>query len=124
MSFFFDLLDHNVATEDMVWFLTQMHRHFGRKLMIIWDRSSVHRAASRHFQAHHPDWFVFEELPAYCPELNPVEQCWKHVKYDDLANFIPNDVAHLNAEASESLASLRDDQAFLRSTFAYCELAL
>jgi len=37
-SLYFQLLEHNVQTEDMIWFLTQMHRHFGRKIILVWDR--------------------------------------------------------------------------------------
>jgi hypothetical protein len=41
----------------MIWFLTQMHHHFQHKVILVWDRYSVHRAAARYFQRHHPGWF-------------------------------------------------------------------
>lgn len=93
-------------------------------MILIWDRWSVHRATTKHFERHHPEWFQFEELPGYCPELNPVEQCWKHTKYDDLPNYIPDDLDQLDGVASESLASLRADQDTLRAAFKYCQLKL
>ena len=31
-------------------------------------------------------WLVVERLPAYAPELNPVEGLWACLKSDDLAN--------------------------------------
>jgi transposase len=37
----------------------------------------------------------FEWLPAYAPELNPVEARWSNTKYSDLANFVPDDTPHL-----------------------------
>ena len=77
-----------------------------------------------YFERHHPDWFKFEELPGYAPELNPVEQCWKHTKYDDLPNFVPDNIDQLYAEATRSLDSLRGDEDFLRTAFAYCELPI
>lgn len=124
LSFAFQLLPHNVRTEDLVWFLTAMHRHYRRKIVLIWDRWSVHRSVVKSFQRHHPDWFQFEELPGYSPELNPVEPCGKHCQYDDLANFAAEDIDHLHAEATASLEALRDDQDFLRSAFNYCKLKL
>ena len=124
LAFYFQLLPHNVKAEDLIWFLTEMHRHVGRKIILVWDRWNVHRSATTYFQTHHPDWFQFEELPAYSPELNPVEQCWNHTKYVDLANFVPEDLNDLHTEATESLHSLRDNQAFLRSAFTYCKLPL
>jgi len=56
------------------------------------DRYSAHRKAVRLLQ----DWFEVEWLPAYAPDLNPVEMVWNHSKYSDLANFIPEDVDDLH----------------------------
>jgi transposase len=124
LSFFFHLSPQNLTTEDLLWFLETMHQHLGRKVILVWDRWSVHQSVVAALKKHHPDWFQFEDLPAYSPELNPVEQCWKHCKYDDLANFIPSDLDDLHAAATDSLSSMHDDQQFLRSTFAYCQLAI
>jgi transposase len=124
LAFFFQLSPANVATEDLIWFLSQMHAHFHRTIILIWDRWGVHKAATRYFHQHHSDWFRFEELPSYSPELNPVEQCWKHTKYDELPNFIPEDLDHLQSEATRSLTSLHGNEEFLRSAFAYCLLPL
>lgn len=96
----------------------------GRKAILVWDRWRVHRSVAAHFEEHHPSWFQFEELPAYSPELNPVEPCWNHTKHGDLANFVPENLDELEIEATASLQSLREDQSFLRSAFAYCQLAL
>lgn len=124
LGFYFHLLRENITTDDLVWFLTAMHEKFGSKVILIWDRWSVHRSTVKHFEQHHPEWFQFEELPSYCPELNPAEQCWKHAKYDDLPNFIPDDLDHLDEAVTQSLTSLREDQDFLRGAFDYCELKL
>jgi transposase len=32
-------------------------------------------------------WLVIERLPAYAPELNPVEGLWSNLKAVELANF-------------------------------------
>lgn len=124
LAFYFQLLRHNVKTDDLVWFLTAMHEHFEGKVVLVWDRWNVHRSATAYFEKHHPDWFQFEELPSYCPELNPVEQCWKHTKYDDLPNFVPEDLDHLDGAVTESLTALRENQPLLRSAFEYCRLNL
>ena len=36
-----------------------------------------------------------ERLPAYAPDLNPVEWVWGHLKCGRLANFVPRHVHHL-----------------------------
>lgn len=124
LAFYVQLFRANVAAEDLSWFLMQMHCHFRRKVILIWDRWSVHKANAHHFEQHHADWFQFEELPGYSPELNPVEQCWKHAKYDELPNFIPEDLDQLYNEAMRSFDSLHSDEEFLRSAFAHCQLPL
>lgn len=39
--------------------------------------------------------FVSNHLLPYAPDLNPVEHVWKHTKYDELANYIPDDLLDL-----------------------------
>ena len=124
LSHFFQLLRENVQTEHLVWFLRQLHQHYGRRVVLIWDRYSVHRAAAGFFAEHHPDWFTFEWLPSYSPKLNPVEQSWKRTKYDDLPNFIPDDLEHLHDHVHNSQKNQHHDQAVLRSFFAYAKLPL
>ena len=113
-----------METDSLVWFLRQLHHHYGRQVTLIWDRYSVHRAAAGFFAQHHPDWFAFEWLPSYSPKLNPVEQSWKHTKYDDLPNFIPDDLDHLHDNVYDSQNSQHHDKTILRSFFAYAKLPL
>lgn len=124
ISFFFQLLPKNVDSTDTVWLLRALHRHYRRRVVLVWDRWSVHRSAAAYYEAHHPGWFNFEWLPAYAPELNPVEQCWNHGKYADLANFIPDDLSHLETEVTESFKKVAQSQILLRSFFAYAKLRL
>jgi transposase len=124
LSLYFHLVRQNVDTERMVWLLRLLHRHYGRHVILVWDRWNVHRSAATYFQKHHPHWFTFEPLPAYAPELNPVEQCWNHTKHADLANFLPDDLDHLQNAVDASITEQRRDHNLLRSFFAYSQLPL
>ena len=124
LSHYFQLLRENANTEHIIWFLRQLHHHYGRRVVMIWDRYAVHRAAAAFFAEYHPDWFAFEWLPAYSPQVNPVEQSWKHTKYDDLPNFIPDNVDHLHDKVYESQKNQHHDQTILRSFFAHAKLRL
>jgi transposase len=90
LRLYFAIHTENIRTPHVVSFLgqlhRQLHRHLRRPCLLVWDRWNVHRSASRWFEDRHPDWFEFEWLPAYAPELNPVEQVWNHAKYARLAN--------------------------------------
>ena len=63
-----------------------------------------------------------EYLPAYAPELNPVEAMWNHTKYSDLANFIPEDAGHLSKSIMASLSEQRSDPQLKYSFFRYANL--
>jgi transposase len=124
LSHFFQLCRKNVDTDNLVWFLRQLHHHYAHRVILIWDRYSVHRAAAAFFTKCHPDWFTFEWLPPYAPKLNPVEQSWRHTKYDDLPNFIPDDLDHLIENVHDSQKNQHCDQSVLRSFFARAKLSL
>jgi transposase len=124
ISFYFQLLPENVRGEHLLWFLTEMHRYLRRTIILVWDRSGPHRSAAAYFRKHHPDWFSFEWLPAYAPELNPTEQCWNHTKHADLANFIPDDVNHLHSAVTHSFKDKQTNRQLLTSCFAYTQLDL
>ena len=48
----------------------------------------------RAFTAGHPDWLTVIQLPAYAPDLNPVEGIWSLLKLS-MANFAAADQAGL-----------------------------
>ncbi|MFF7725870.1 transposase [Streptomyces sp. NPDC008001] len=39
------------------------------------------------------DWLTLEQLPAYAPELNPVELLWSSIKTRELANLASDHLA-------------------------------
>jgi transposase len=124
LSEYFQILDRNVDAEDLVWFVEQMHRRLPRKIILVWDRAGPHRRAAKLLLAKHADWLTIEWLPPYCPELNPEEQCWKHAKYDDLANFIPDDLDELYEAVGISIQQQRSNSQLLRSYFEHAKLRL
>jgi transposase len=124
LGLYFDILDHNVQTDDFEAFVDHLLRRLGRSIILIIDRYSVHRAAVKRLLARHGKRLQIEWLPAYAPELNPDEQVWNHTKYADLANFVPDDVLHLGRSVAASLRDQRSQQRLLRSFFKYAKLPL
>ncbi|MEU3906222.1 transposase [Streptomyces goshikiensis] len=44
--------------------------------MVVWDNLNTHLAAGlKQYEAEH-DWLTTIRLPAYAPDLNPVEAVW------------------------------------------------
>lgn len=125
LGFAFRLHSHNIRTPHLLAFLRLLHRQVRRPLLFVLDRWSVHRAAVAHLVAQRPPWLVAVAwLPAYAPDLNPVEQIWNHTKYRELANYLPEDGAALQDAVGVSLASTRFQQPLLRSCFGYAKLKL
>ncbi len=121
IGWYFQVLSHNVKTDDLVAFLRQLHRQVRRKLIVVLDRYQVHRAAIKRLQQGCA-WLDVEWLPAYAPELNPVEYAWNHTKYTDLANFIPEDIPHLRSAVLQSFADQRRDSWLKHSYFRSAHL--
>ncbi len=67
---------------------------------------------------------LFERLPAYSPQLNPVEFVWSHTKHGKMANFCPLDFAQLGDRVSDTLLETRREQRLLRSFFDHAALTL
>ena len=63
-------------------------------------------------------------LPAYVPELNPVEQIWNYSKYSQLSNFIPADIEYLADMLDTSLCHQSKQQNLLRSFFHCARLKI
>jgi transposase len=125
LGFSFRLYSHNIQTPDMLAFLRLLHRHLRRPLIFVLDRWSGHRAVVARLVAKCPPWLVAVSwLPAYAPELNPVEQVWNHTKYKELANYLPDHLAALHEAVGFSLASQHFQQTLLRSCFGYAKLQL
>ena len=99
----FDIKTGAYNTESLIEFLTDFHEHFaGEKVTLIWDGLPSHRSkAMKAWIARQRSWLLVEPLPAYAPDLNPVELLWGNVKGVELANLCPDtiDQARQAAEA-------------------------
>ena len=124
LNFRFTIFSGAINTEDMIFFLTMFHHHYGGKVMVIFDRLSSHIAAREFFERKHPNWFIFEYLPPYSPELNPVEQCWQTMKNDYMANFVPMSIKHLQEKTLQVAQVINKNQKLLAAFFKHAKLKL
>src|SRR5512132_3462753 len=72
----------NYDTDTLIGVLGELHRFLGgEKATLLWDGLPAHRSrAMQAFVASQRRWLVVERLPAYAPELNPVEALWANLK--------------------------------------------
>ena len=121
---FFKLLDHNAKAEDFVWFLHDLRLELGRKLHVVWDNLGAHRRAENCLRKLECSWVRFHRLPAYAPELNPVEHVWTTGKWGPLANAPSDDFDQLQASVDTELARQVHQQQLLRGHFRWAKLEL
>jgi len=124
LGLYFDIHDHNIVTDDFERFVETLLRCLQRRIVLVIDRWSVHRSGARRLLRRFPRRVHIEWLPAYAPELNPAEQVWKHTKYDDLANYLADDIKALGRAIRRSIRRSRGQQPLLRSFFQHAKLRL
>lgn len=121
---YFEIHEENIRAEIVSAFLIQVRRHLRRDLIVVCDRLNAHRSAIDYLRKRFRTAFEVEWLPAYAPELNPVEGVWSHSKYGTLSNFIPHDVDELRRNVVEAFGHIRSRPSLYRSFFRYAELKL
>lgn len=124
LRLYFDIHDHNIKTDTFESFVRWLRRQIRRGIILVLDRWSVHRSAARRLVDRFGSKVQIEWLPAYAPELNPVEQVRSHTQYADLANYIPENVQALVEEVIDSLDHTANEQRLLRSFFRHAGLTL
>lgn len=117
--------DDDIRARDVVAFVRHLDARIRRPLVVVLDRFNVHRSAAvRQLQERRTPWFDVEWLPAYAPDLNPVEALWSCTKHGDLANYAPDDLFDLGDAVVNALFRQRRDRRIKRSYFQTAQLNL
>jgi DDE superfamily endonuclease len=85
----FHLQQPSYNTDTLIAVLDQLASFYaGQRAVLIWDGLSSHWSTRmRAYLDSQRDWLRVERLPAYAPELNPVEYLWANLKDVELANL-------------------------------------
>lgn len=103
-AFLFRLHTGAVRSGEIVQFLGHLHRHFRRRLLVIWDNIAVHRSGRvRSYLEKLRGAVVVAYLPPYAPELNPVEYTFANLKERQLPNACPHSFPELRALSHRAL---------------------
>jgi transposase len=107
-NFYFRLYPGAVRGPQVVNFLRHLSRHLTGKLLVIWDGLPCHRSRLvNEYLEQQAGRIVIERLPAYAPELNPVEFLWGYWKNHELPNLCPQDYFALGYHARAALRRMR-----------------
>lgn len=116
--------DDNIRARDVLSFVRHLHARIRRPLVVVLDRFNVHRSAVRQLQERRTPWLDVEWLPAYAPDLNPVEALWSCTKHGDLANYAPDDLFDLGDAVVDSFCRQQRDRRIKISYFQTAQLDL
>ncbi len=87
--FFLMLVDGAVRSPNIIRFLKLLHRHLPGPIVVLWDGVNPHRSLQTRDFAESANWLTLVRLPAYAPDLNPVEGSWSWFKRTVAGNFCP-----------------------------------
>jgi len=72
----------SLSEADYAALLAAAHQQLRAPLILVWDNLNTHHSAAMHrFLDVHTDWLTVVALPAYAPDLNPVEGVWSQLKH-------------------------------------------
>jgi transposase len=104
--------------------------HLGRQIkgptLVIWDGSPIHRRAAvkEYIESIGAEGLQVEALPAYAPDLNPVEWLWQQVKHQEMPNLACHDLEELHEEFHLAIGRIRGKPYLIPSFFEGAALAL
>jgi DDE superfamily endonuclease len=75
-------------------FLDGAHQQLGGPVILVWDGLNTHTSRAMRELIAARSWLTVCQLPAYAPELNPVEPVWSNLKRS-LANLVKQDIGQL-----------------------------
>jgi transposase len=104
------LLNSYFNNQRMASFLHRLMRRIPGPVVVVWNGGPMHHGQwIRLVQQMYRGRLVFEPLPAYAADLNPVEQLWQFLKDCQLVNFAPTAGEQLLRAVHAELTQIRWD---------------
>jgi transposase len=122
----FHLQADSYDTDSLIGVLEQLAGFYaGQQVVLLWDGLSSHWS---HKMRAHLDkqcaWLTVERLPAYAPELNPVEFLWANLKGAELANYAGDTVAEVADQAQHGIQRICASDSLVIGFLAHAGLSL
>jgi transposase len=121
--FYFQIHKGSIKNPQVVEFLRHLQRHIPGNILILWDGAPIHRSLLvKNDIASTRKRIILERLPAYAPELNPVEYMWGHLKTHEIANLLVTQAWELSLEATAALRRMRRRPSIIAACYTQSEL--
>ena len=93
----------------VVLFLKHLLAQSPGRILVLWDRSRIHRAkvVKTFLASPEGERLRVDYLPAHAPESNPDELVWRHLKYVELRNVRCGTLRELRVRLRRAVQRLR-----------------
>jgi len=123
--FYFRFFPGAIKAPQLIAYLQALGRQIPGRLLIIWDGLPAHRSHMvRDYVESLQGRIVLERLPAYAPELNPVEYLFGYAKQRELANLCLHTIAEVRRYATRRLRSLQHRPRLITAFWKQAELPI
>jgi transposase len=124
-NFYFRMHAGAIRGPQFVEFLQALTKQVRGKLLVIWDGLPAHRSRVVNQYVESLDGqLVIERLPAYAPELNPVEYIWGYLKQRELGNLCLHTISEVGAFARRRLRSMQRRPRLITAFWQQAELPI
>ncbi|MGW7486934.1 IS630 family transposase [Streptomyces sp. NPDC054786] len=113
----------SMGERDFIALIDGAHQLVKAPIVLVWDRLNTHVSHAMRELIDQRDWLTVFLLPAYSPDLNPVEGVWAHIKHS-LANLSVMALDHLEVIVRQRLKRLQYRPEVLNGFIAGTGLAL
>ena len=122
----FHLQQPSYNTDTLIQVLDQLALFYaGQRVVLIWDGLSSHWSTRmRAYLDSQRGWLRAERLPAYAPELNPVEYLWANLKDLELANLPTTTLAEVADAADHGIQRVCNSEDLVVGFLAHTALSL
>lgn len=121
----FQIVGGSYTDEKLIGFLGQLRKELrGRRAIVIWDGLPSHR--SRRMSAYldgQRRHLSVVRLPAYAPELNPVESVWSNIHGQELANLCTDDLARTVDGVRRGFRRIHQEKQLYQSFLTHAKLS-
>ena len=122
-NFYFQIHPGAIQGPQVARFLRALLRHVHGPLPILWEGAALPRSKRvQDFVESAGPRLIAAPLPAYAPELNPVECLWAHLKEHEIANLAVRHARELSRAATAALRRMRRRPKSILACFAQADL--
>lgn len=122
---YFRVHTDNITGNEIIQFLTYLLKETDGSIVLLWDNGGPHRRKDvKQFLYENRKRLYTKRFPAYAPELNPDEQIWNVLKYQELSNWCPDTVGEMVTRVKSIMGRLKRDPERIRKAIIHSALPL